>query len=140
MFAPQGGLRISMHGLARIGRLLLGGGTVDGVRLLGPRSMALLETPLWTFDGSNGDTTDGRYCRYGLAIAFLPTRVAGCRDDMFGDDVRRIGHAGDAYGLRSGLWVDRKAGTGVVYFATDVRDGPGARSVYTRTEEGLARP
>ena len=140
VFAPQGGLRISMHGLARIGRLLLGGGTVDGVRLLGPRSMALLETPLWTFDSSNGDTISGFYCSYGLAMTFLPTRAEGCRDDLFGDGVRRIGHAGEAYGLRSGLWVDRAAGNGVVYFATDVVDGTGARSAFTPVEETLARP
>src|SRR3954447_24612497 len=29
LFAPQGGLRISAHGLARIGRMLLNGGTLD---------------------------------------------------------------------------------------------------------------
>jgi CubicO group peptidase (beta-lactamase class C family) len=140
VFAPQGGLRISMHGLAKIGRLLLGGGTVDGVRLLGARSMALLEAPLWTFDGSNGDTSKGFYCSYGLAVTTLATPAQGCRDDVFGDGVRRIGHAGEAYGLRSGLWVDRKAGTGVVYFATDVTDGTGARSAFTPVEETLARP
>jgi len=140
MFAPQGGLRISMHGLARIGRLLLGGGTVDGVRLLGPRSMALLEAPLWTFDGANGDTSNGFYCSYGLAVTMLATPAQGCRDDVFGDGVRRIGHAGEAYGLRSGLWVDRTAGTGLVYFATDVIDGSGARSAFTTAEEALARP
>jgi CubicO group peptidase (beta-lactamase class C family) len=140
MFAPQGGLRISMHGLAKIGRLLLGGGTVDGVRLFGARSMALLEAPLWTFNGSNGDTSKGFYCSYGLAVTTLATPAQGCRDDVFGDGVRRIGHAGEAYGLRSGLWVDRKAGTGVVYFATDVIDGPGARSAFTPVEEMLSRP
>ncbi len=140
IFAPQGGLRISMHGLAKIGRLLLGGGTVDGVRLFGPRTMALLERPLWTYDGSNGDTIGGFNCSYGLAIAYLATPVQGCRDDPFGDGVRRIGHAGEAYGLRSGLWVDRAAGTGVVYFATDVADAPGIRSAFTPTEEMLARP
>lgn len=140
IFAPQGGLRISMHGLAKIGRLLLGGGAVDGVRLLSPRSMALLERPLWTYDGANGDTSGGFYCSYGLAITYLPTRTQGCRDDLFGDGARRIGHAGEAYGLRSGLWVDRAAGTGVAYFATDVADGPGARSAFTPAEERLARP
>src|SRR4051794_12942446 len=29
LFAPQGGLRISMNGLARVGRMLLNGGTLD---------------------------------------------------------------------------------------------------------------
>jgi CubicO group peptidase (beta-lactamase class C family) len=141
IFSPQGGLRISMRDLARIGRLLLGRGTVDGVRLLAPRSVALLSRPLWTFDGSNGDTQNGFLCSYGLAVTFLPTRTPGCRDDVFGDGRARLGHAGDAYGLRSGLWIDPARGTGVAYFATDVgADAPGARSAFTSAEEALAAP
>jgi CubicO group peptidase (beta-lactamase class C family) len=141
MFSPQGGLRISARGLARIGRLLLGRGRVDGVRLLSPRSVALLETPLWTFNGSNGETDQGFTCSYGLAVTFLATEQEGCRDDPFGDGRRRFGHAGDAYGLRSGLWIDRRRGTGVAYFATDVVvTEPGMHSAYTPVEERLAKP
>jgi CubicO group peptidase (beta-lactamase class C family) len=147
MFAPQGGLRISMRGLAKIGGLLLGDGAVDGVRLLRPASMAVLATPEWTFDGRNGVqneeaesgvTPGGFNCRYGLAVSFTATPLPGCRDDPFGDGRPRIGHAGEAYGLRSGLWVDRKRGTGVAYFATDVPNEPGVRSALTLTEERLA--
>jgi CubicO group peptidase (beta-lactamase class C family) len=140
IFSPQGGLRISMRGLAKVGRLLLGQGKVDGVRLLTPRSVALLSTPLWTFDGSNGDTQNGFTCSYGLAVAFLATPVEGCRDDPFGDGRRRLGHSGEAYGLRSGLWIDPASGKGVAYFATDVVDAPGNRSAFTTAEEALARP
>jgi len=140
IFAPQGGLRISANGLAKIGRLLLGDGKVDGVRLLTPASLKAIETPAWTFDGSNGETDKGFTCTYGLAVVTLATKQPGCADDPFGDKIRRIGHSGDAYGLKSGLWVDRAKGTGVVYFATDVPAMPGARSAYTATEEALARP
>lgn len=138
LFSPQGGLRISARGLAKIGRLLLGRGRVDGVRLLGRRSFVMLEQPLWTFngrrgDGSNGDTSDGFYCRYGLAVTFLST--PGCEDDPFGDRRPRLGHGGDAYGLRSGLWIDAKAGAGVAYFATDVPAAAG----FTPVEQTLAR-
>ncbi len=148
IFSPQGGLRISARGLARIGRLLLARGRVDGVRLLSRRSAAMLERPLWTFDGGNGDTGSdpttgsaqaGFLCRYGLAVTFLATPGNGCRDDLFGDGRRRFGHAGDAYGLRSGLWIDRAAGTGVAYFATDVAVTASPRSAFTPTEERLAR-
>lgn len=140
MFSPQGGLRISMHDLARVGRMLLGRGTLDGVRLLSPRSVAMLEKPIWTFNGSNGETDNGFNCSYGLAVTFLATRQPGCHDDLFGDGKRRLGHSGDAYGLRSGLWIDPKTGTGVAYFGTDVPIVPGARSAYTPTEEALAVP
>ncbi|MGK6356260.1 serine hydrolase domain-containing protein [Sphingomonas sp. DT-207] len=138
IFSPQGGLRISARGLAKIGRLLLGEGSVDGVRLLRPASVALLRRPLWTYDGQNGDTSDGFYCSYGLAVTFLPTQRTGCRDDLFADGRSRFGHAGEAYGLRSGLWIDPERGTGVAYFATDVADGPGRRSAFTVAEETMA--
>jgi CubicO group peptidase (beta-lactamase class C family) len=140
IFSPQGGLRISARALAKVGRLLLGNGRVDGVRLLTPGSVALLQTPLWTFDGSNGDTSNGFYCSYGLAMTFLPTAGPGCSDNLFGDTHARIGHGGEAYGLRSGLWLDRKAGTGVAFFATDVPDTTGTRSAFTPVEEALAAP
>jgi CubicO group peptidase (beta-lactamase class C family) len=147
IFSPQGGLRISASGLARIGQLLLNKGEVDGVRLLSERSIATLFTPLWTLGNENGVTgeadsgaTDtGFTCTYGLAIAFTATRTKGCADDPFGDRVRRIGHAGDAYGLKSGLWIDPVAGTGVAYFATNVAEGRGVRSAFTPVEEDLAK-
>jgi CubicO group peptidase (beta-lactamase class C family) len=144
MFAPQGGLRISARGLAKIGRLLLGRGKVDGIRLLDRRSIADLERPAWVFDGLNGDTgegapTSGFLCSYGLATSTLATRAKGCRDDPFGDRRRRVGHAGDAYGLKSGVWIDRATGTGVAYFATDVPAEPGRRSAFSAVEERLAR-
>lgn len=148
LFSPQGGLRISANGLAKIGRLLLNRGEVDGVRLLQPASVAALLGPQWTFDGRNGvtheeDTGSGQanafFCRYGLAVQTLATPVAGCGDDPFGDGIARAGHAGDAYGLRSGLWVDLHAGTGVAYFATDTGSSPaGARSAFSGIEEALA--
>lgn len=138
MFSPQGGLRISVLGLAMIGRLLIGRGKVDGVRLLTPRSVKMLATPLWRFDGRNGES-DGFICRYGLAVAFLASDGPGCRDDPFGDGRQRSGHAGDAYGLKSGLWIDPIGRTGVAYVATDAPEATGARSAFDATEEALAR-
>ncbi|CAN4279905.1 beta-lactamase family protein [Pseudoxanthomonas sp. LjRoot125] len=148
LFSPQGGLRISANGLAKIGRLLLDGGEVDGVRLLSSASVDAMVAPQWSFDGGNGvtheeDTGGGQnkafFCRYGLAVQTLATPAQGCGDDPFGDGVARVGHSGDAYGLRSGLWIDRKAGTGVVYFATDVGGSRGgAHSAFSLVEETLA--
>jgi hypothetical protein len=46
-----------------------------------------------------------------------------------------IGHAGDAYGLRSGLWIDRARGIGIAYFATGLGDDPPrGRSAYSKVE------
>lgn len=150
LFSPQGGLRISANGLAKIGRLLLNDGEVDGVRLLQPTSVDELMKPLWTYDGSNGVTHEedeatpaashgAFFCRYGLAMQTLATPSTACGDDPFGDGAPRVGHAGNAYGLLSGLWIDRKKGTGVAYFATGVDSvAPGTHSAFSRIEEELA--
>ncbi len=136
LFAPQGGLRVSMRDLARVGRMLLNGGELDGVRLLSPKSVELMLMPVWRFNGSNGDTDHFFYCSYGLATQQTPAGAAGCKDDPAGDGVRRAGHAGDAYGLRSGLWIDRVDGTGVAYFVTGLSDDPPrGSSAYRQAEE-----
>lgn len=138
LFSPQGGLRISVRDLARVGALLLRRGKLpDGSRFLSEESLAEMERLHWRFDGSNGDTEQDFYCGYGLAVQ----RLAQCapRDDPFGDGRPRLGHAGDAYGLRSGLWIDRARGTGIAYFATALGDDPPrGRSAYRAIEEWLA--
>ena len=140
LFAPQGGLRISARGLARIGRMLLNGGTLDGARVLSPQSLETLLTPMWRFNGGNGSTDHGFYCSYGLATQQIPSPRNGCKDDPAGDGVARVGHAGDAYGLRSGLWIDRASGTGVAYFVTGLPDDPPrGSSAYRAAEEAAFR-
>jgi hypothetical protein len=128
--------------------MLLGGGTLDGVRILSERSVNELFQPVWRFDGTNGSTEEGFYCTYGLATQTIPTRVRGCDDDPVGDGLVRQGHAGDAYGMRSGLWLDRARGTGVAFFVTGLGDeSPRGRSAFRASEEAafahvlsLARP
>ena len=103
--------------------------------------MQALTVPTWIYDGGNGDTEDGFFCRYALAVQTLASPQPGCRDDPYGDGRARIGHAGEAYGLRSGLWIDRAAGKGVAFFATAVPDeiAKGKNSSFTIVEEQLAR-
>ena len=141
LFSPQGGLRISMFDLARIGQMLLRRG--DG--LLTPASIDALIAPAWRYNGTNGVTGEGGdggfFCAYGLAVQTLAAKGPRCRDDPFGDGVARVGHSGDAYGLKSGLWIDWKSGRGVAYFATavPVEGQQGQRSAFTAIEEELAR-
>ena len=136
LFAPQGGLRISARGLARIGRMLLNGGALDGVRILSPQAVDTLLTQVWRYDGSNGATDGGFYCSAGNGTHQLPNPVPGCADDMGTRGATIVGHAGDAYGLKSGLWIDRSRGRGIAYFVTGVADpAPKApRSAYTAAE------
>jgi CubicO group peptidase (beta-lactamase class C family) len=129
LFAPQGGLRISARGLSRVGRMLLNNGMLDGVQILSPASVETLFTQVWRFNGSNGITDGGFYCSYGHATQQIPTPVPGCADDMGTRGRTLVGHAGDAYGMKSGIWIDRARGVGIAYFVTGVPDnaakGPG---------------
>jgi CubicO group peptidase (beta-lactamase class C family) len=120
LFAPQGGLRISARDLARVGRMLLNRGMLDGVRILSPQSVDALLMQVWRFDGSNGVTDKGFYCSFGLATQQIPTPERGCADDPGTAGATLVGHAGDAYGMKSGLWIDRAHGLGIAYFVSGV--------------------
>ncbi|HWH18278.1 MAG TPA: serine hydrolase [Allosphingosinicella sp.] len=139
LFSPQGGLRISARDLAAIGQLLLNRGRHRGRAFLSEASIDAILQPEWRFDGTNGETDKGFYCAYGLATQSLPMPVEGCRDDLFGDGRSVVGHAGDAYRVRSGLWVDRERGVGIAYFsANNGTDPPRGQSAYRVVEEWLA--
>lgn len=136
LFAPQGGLRISARGLARVGRMLLDGGTLEGVRILSPAAVETLLTQVWRFDGRNGQTDGGFYCSAGNGTHQIPNRELGCADDLGTRGAILVGHAGDAYNMKSGLWIDRARHRGIAYFVTGVPDpapkSPG--SAYTSAE------
>ena len=101
--------------------------------------LARLADPAIVGHVDNGETDAGFYCAYGLAVQLLPSATAGCRDDLFGSGRAMLGHAGDAYGLRSGLWVDPARGVGIAFFAIgNGEDPPRGRSAYRAIEERLA--
>lgn len=138
LFSPQGGLRISMRDLAKVGQMLGRGGK----GFLSRAAFAELTRAQWRLDGANGldegGGQSGFNCAYGLALHRIGPPAPGCRDDLFGDGRLRIGHSGEAYGLRSGLWVDPKTGQGLAFFTTQVPDDePRGRSAFTRAEEAV---
>jgi CubicO group peptidase (beta-lactamase class C family) len=134
LFSPQGGLRISARDLAKTGQMLLRGGK----GFLKPKSFAQLTAPAWQFHGSNGDSEGGFFCAYGLAVQTIGRGGTGCKDQPFSDDHIRIGHAGEAYGLKSGLWIDRKNGTGIAFFTTAIPDDtPRGQSAFYAVEEAI---
>ena len=141
IFSPQGGLRISARDLAKTGQMMIRGGK----GFLKAASFAELIKPQWRFDGGNGVgenglVEDGFFCAYGLAVQTIGNGGTGCKDDGFGDGRERIGHAGEAYGLKSGLWVDRKAGKGTAFFTTAVpEDEPRGVSSFYAVEESILK-
>jgi hypothetical protein len=52
-----------------------------------------------------------------------------------------VGHAGDAYGLKAGIWIDRARGLGIAYYVTGVPEkAPHASdSAFTAAEEAAFR-
>lgn len=143
LFSPQGGLRISVRGLARVGRMLLNGGTLDGVRILSRQSVETMMTPAWRFDGRNGsrEGESTTICAYGLSVHLLASKAPGCADDPEGKGRQWLGHSGDAYGLRSGLWIDRHRKVGIAYYVTGLSDDPprGRSAFRAAEEEGFRR-
>ena len=142
IFSPQGGLRVSARDLAKTGQMMIRGGK----GFLKPASFVDLIKPQWRFDGrnglgENGLAEDGFFCAYGLAVQTIGNGGADCKDDGFGDGRERIGHAGEAYGLKSGLWVDRKASKGTAFFTTAVAEDStrGTSSFYAVEESILKR-
>ena len=75
LFAPQGGLRISMRDLAKIGRLL----ARRGKGLLSEGSYRQMTRPTWQFNGTNGLGEQGSevsiFCSYGLALHQIGSRA-----------------------------------------------------------------
>ena len=123
VFSPQGGVRIGMVDLAKIGQALAG---LERNRFLSDRAMEI-----WLYAMINAgnhlppEQTSPDFCAYGLGTYGL-IDAPPCRDDLFGDGRERIGHGGEAYGLRSGLWVSMEDGQGVAYFTTEVPPPSGA--------------
>ncbi|HEY0625844.1 MAG TPA: serine hydrolase [Allosphingosinicella sp.] len=138
LFSPQGGLRISARDLATVGQLLLNKGRHRGQLFLSPASIETMTLPAWRYDGTNGATDEGFYCAYGLGVQLLPVAGNGCRDDLF-NGRSMVGHAGDAYRVRSGLWVDQRRGVGIAFLsANNGKDPPRGRTAYRAVEEWLA--
>lgn len=137
LFGPQGGLRISMSDLARIGQMLARGGR----GFLSARAFRELTRPQWQAGPGKGGVgeygeSDGFFCAYGLGLHRIGSGGAGCNDDLFGDGRPRLGHSGEAYGLRSGLWFDPRTGRGLAFFTSAVPDDtPKGRSAFTGREE-----
>lgn len=139
LFGPQGGLRISMRDLARIGQMLAKGGK----GFLSERSYREMTRVQWQAGPGKGGVgeygeNNGFFCAYGLGLQRIGSGGPGCNDDLFGDGKARMGHSGEAYGLRSGLWWDPVSGRGLAFFTSAVPDDtPTGRSAFTAREEAV---
>ena len=127
IFSPQGGLRIAITDLARIGQLLLRGGDVavasGRVRLLESATVNAMFAPVWQAGGSvPGNDYQGQMLCYGAGPHCLSGRAGETDQPVPG--AAWNGHLGEAYGLLAGLWIDRKRGRVIAYALTGSADDP----------------
>lgn len=150
LFSPQGGLRTSAAGLARIVRLFLEDGRVDGKPFLKPESVAAMLARQWQYDpaAGNGDarSEEGRrefFNAWGLGVQHFLDRSGPGRGDRLvaGGGFTASGHRGDAYGLTAILAFDRGSRSGLVYLVGGVGADPeadrGSYSALHRYEEKI---
>ncbi len=142
LFSPQGGLRIGVRDLSKLGRLLLGRGAVDGVRLLRPASVRAMLAPQWR-DGPSGETYHGQMRCWGLGVQCLVGGAGQGDQPVAGRTLRWHGHLGEAYGLYSGLWIDparrRVYAYAITGTAADPARYPGRTSAFPAFEEAVLR-
>lgn len=118
LFSPQGGLRISLHELETYVQMYLNNGTINGNQILSKESIDKMLTPVWTYNGENGDSESGLFSSYGLGIHLV---TSGKYNDGYGDtfleneELDMAGHYGDAYGMFSIFMFDRDNNRGFTY-------------------------
>jgi CubicO group peptidase (beta-lactamase class C family) len=136
VFSPQGGLRISALELAKVMMLHLDKGRFGGKRIISKKSIRLMHTPQWTYNGNNGDTDGGKDKCYGLSVHILTNTPSG---DVIYSDSRMMGHGGDAYGLISKFYFDPDSRSGLIMIANGVFNPltKGSHSVFYDFEEAV---
>jgi CubicO group peptidase (beta-lactamase class C family) len=138
LFSPQGGLRISVVDLVRAGQMLLNN---DG-RFLKPASIdALFDAQPVNATGKGEETDSGlmRSWSSGGLHCLTGAGKAGTDQPLAPAESRMCGHLGEAYGLRSALQIDRRAGRVIAYAFTGTAEVPprGLRSRFSAAEEEL---
>jgi len=141
LYAPQGGLRASVLDLARLGLFLIG----KAAPLLKPSTFKAMTTQVWSMDTGDGDASegddDGGALRAWTTGLHILTGSPNGDGPIIGQKGPLLGHFGEAYGLKAGLWVDIEARAGFVYALTggamDTVRAKGVRSGVTRGEEDI---
>lgn len=126
IFSPQGGLRISSQGLARIMLAHLNGGTYDGITILNDTTVARLHEIVWDYNGSNGNNYYGIFNTYALGNHTNEELLPG---------EKLTGHPGEAYGLISDMYFSREKDYGIIFITNGGLWGNGTYSGWYNVEE-----
>jgi CubicO group peptidase (beta-lactamase class C family) len=143
LMSPQGGLYASAADLARVMRMLMDRGTIDGKRLLDPRTIDAMFVRQWKWDGTNGESWKETMQAWGLGNQqWVDASAPGSGDRLVeGGGFTPAGHTGDAYGLHGGFLMDRDEREGIIFLAGgtgfDPATQPGKYSGKHRYEERI---
>jgi CubicO group peptidase (beta-lactamase class C family) len=147
VFGPQGNLRASAADLARVMLVLMGEGELEGRRFLERRTVALMLSRQWRYDGRNGASTYGssreRCQAWGLGNQhFLDVGGPGRGDRLVeGGGFTGVGHHGVAWGLTGAFVLDPGTRNGLLFLAGgpgfDPETYPGIYSSFHRHEERI---
>lgn len=117
LFGPQGRLRVRVKDLGVIARMLLSEGRHGSLAFLSPASVRQMCSEQWRLgsDPANGDSLGGLFQAWGLGLQHFIDRSASGRGDRVYPGLQAWGHLGFAYGLHSGLLIDRERGHAIAY-------------------------
>lgn len=121
IFGPQGGMRASVHDLARVMIMLMDGGEIARRRVLARETVDAMLARQWQRGGANGEsdygTHRGRFNAWGLGNQqFIDVSAPDFGDRLVEDaPFPATGHLGDAYGLMGTLAFDRRSRSGVAF-------------------------
>lgn len=115
IFSPQGGLRISFEELAHVLEMLMNGGTWRGKKILRPESVAEMLKIRWRYDPEkkNGSDCGGAVLTYCTGFYFIDGKSSARLCKKYAVDL--IGHAGQAFGMMSGLFFRPGTRDGFIY-------------------------
>ncbi len=114
-FGPQGGLRTNLNGILTLGKLIINNGMHGDDVYLQSTTVQTMIGPEWTYNESNGDNYFGLFNSWGLGIH----RSLGFTGFATGDAIVPgqlfVGHAGEAYGLLSNIFIQPEHGYMVAF-------------------------
>jgi CubicO group peptidase (beta-lactamase class C family) len=136
VFGPQGSLRSSAQDLAIFAKMLMNDGTWNGHKILKRETVDTMLANQWTYNGNNGNTGGSLFHSYGFAIH--RTLIQGSSDMVF-PERKMLGHPGDAYGLLSGIYFDKKSKTGIIFITNGGKNisAKGLKTAFNRVEEDV---
>ncbi|GAA4832962.1 hypothetical protein GCM10023331_17790 [Algivirga pacifica] len=136
-FAPQGGLRTSAESLGKFMQMHINYGKVEGKQVFDSTTIAKIHEPVWTYSSTgNGNNYHELFNQWGCGAHLITNKPNG---DIVIDNLKMVGHPGEAYGLISDMYFNTEHRFGVIFITNgyyrDKGYSYGQRSAFYGPEE-----